>query len=560
MKLRDLFVRIGFDINANALNALDSRITEVKGNILSLNSVIIGIAASTGFFVKSAGDLEQVSVAFETIFGSAQKAQRVIKDIKDLTEVTTFRFPAILTVGKQLAAAEVPAEKIKETIEVLADIASGVSTDIERFGFVFQRVKGAGALQGIVRRIVEATGLPLTPILLRELGVDKKGLRRMIQEREITFEIFFDIIKKLRSKEGPFFEAAIKQAKTFNGIISIIGDRLDIIAKDVGGKLLPQFKKMVLSLKDFLAVNKQIITTRLADFYLRFVDAVKLGVRGLVDIAGFAVKTVEPLFQSREAIDFLTSSLEVLTSFAVFSGLTKLALKILSIGISLISLKGVAGFLFLGLLLDLKETFEGKDTIIQRLLDFFKIKFPNAFHFTKTAIIELTKAFNEFFTKNEKRIIALSAITGFILTPGGLTAKAFGGVGAALIAGELLGFNKEIKENKGKPANPSDFFPVVLLLNELKEKISDKIKKLPPLKKLLSFGILGSSLFPKDSNLDELPLGVKNRIFDNKDFIIPPSIFPKIDVIINGDATPEAINELTDELQRTVRDLKSETK
>ena len=75
-----------------------------------------GIAALGIAFLKGAGEIEQISVAFETMLGSAEKAETLLKDITEFAAKTPFELTGLINSSKQLLAFGIEQEKIIETI------------------------------------------------------------------------------------------------------------------------------------------------------------------------------------------------------------------------------------------------------------------------------------------------------------------------------------------------------------------------------------------------------------------------------------------------------------
>jgi hypothetical protein len=126
----DMVVRIVGDITAldKALGDAEKRFkssTETMAKIgkslttfVTLPILAIGAAA-----VKSAADMEMQQAAFETMLGSASKAEAMLKDLAKFAAATPFQLPDLAKGAKTMLAFGIEAEKILPNLKQLGDIA-----------------------------------------------------------------------------------------------------------------------------------------------------------------------------------------------------------------------------------------------------------------------------------------------------------------------------------------------------------------------------------------------------------------------------------------------------
>ena len=79
--LRDLFVRIGFDVDAKALDELNVGINRMKSSVKTLTIALAAATAGLIFFLNEGGKFEQAQISFEVMLGSAERAGVLIKDL-----------------------------------------------------------------------------------------------------------------------------------------------------------------------------------------------------------------------------------------------------------------------------------------------------------------------------------------------------------------------------------------------------------------------------------------------------------------------------------------------
>jgi len=87
---------------------------------LAVTAPLLGIGAAA---LKSAADLDQNRIAFETMLGSADRAQTLLKDIEKFAAATPFEMPGLVNGAKRLIAFGVSAEDVVGKLTNLGNAA-----------------------------------------------------------------------------------------------------------------------------------------------------------------------------------------------------------------------------------------------------------------------------------------------------------------------------------------------------------------------------------------------------------------------------------------------------
>ena len=253
MVIRELITRLGFDVNQSQIASFDRKIGELRNNLRgvsknlsAIGSSLIGVGSRLSLFVtvpliaanvaaiKVAATFEQLDISFTTMLGSAEKAQKLIKDMFEFAAKTPFQIKNIGPTVKQLLAFGVAETDIIPTLKTLGDLAAGLGVPIQRLALNFGQVKAQAKLTGRELRDFAFTGIPLLEELAKQLGVSKAEIQDMVSAGRISFEMVETAFKNMTSEGGRFANLMEKQAKTLGGLFSNLLDNLYLSAGAIG--------------------------------------------------------------------------------------------------------------------------------------------------------------------------------------------------------------------------------------------------------------------------------------------------------------------------------------
>jgi tape measure domain-containing protein len=333
LTVRELVTKWGFDIDEKPLQNMNTAIDRAKKDLKFLSIVTVAASASIGLLLKKAGDIEQVEIAFETMTGSAETAQQLLKDITTFAAKTPFQLTDLIESSKQLLAFGVEANNIIPIMTNLGNISAGIGKDklptlIRAFGKI--RTKGRATMEEL-NMLLEA-GVPILDQLAKDYGVTSNELFKMISQGQVGFENVDKALTGLATGSGKFSNLMEKQSKSFLGIMSNIVDTLEQLAIGIGKELLPQAKELGQEFLKFFEVNKDIIKQNAAEFF-----------RGVAKAISVLFKIVRKTISVIAAfIDMLGGAEKVLKTLAIASGIFFGARMLSSIGLMARAILGLA--------------------------------------------------------------------------------------------------------------------------------------------------------------------------------------------------------------------------
>lgn len=232
-----------------------SAMEKFSGTLTRIGGVLGGFSAlqSVGASLLNLGDkLEQANISFEVMFGSADKAKKMLADLSKFAQNTPFELQGIRDSAKQLMAMGIPAEKMIQTLKVLGDISAGTGAPLQQIAYAYGQVATAGvATTQDMNQLVNA-GIPIWKELGKVVGATASEAKKMVEGRQITFEQVETALTNMTEKGWQFANLMEAQSKTLTGQWNAFKDSLGAIWEKIGLAVIPAVKKLI-ELLNFLA-------------------------------------------------------------------------------------------------------------------------------------------------------------------------------------------------------------------------------------------------------------------------------------------------------------------
>jgi tape measure domain-containing protein len=210
----------------------------VKFAALGVATAAAASAAALFKGVKLAADMQSTSVAFETMLGSAESAQKVLGELQKLGAETPFEFPELAGAGRMLLAFGESADTVAETLRRVGDVSSGVMAPIGEIAELYGKARVQGTLFSEDINQLTGRGIPIIQEFAKQLGVSQGEVKKLASEGKITFPMLETAFVSLTSQGGQFFGMMEKQSKTFNGVWSTLTDSINMGLADIGKPIM----------------------------------------------------------------------------------------------------------------------------------------------------------------------------------------------------------------------------------------------------------------------------------------------------------------------------------
>ncbi len=190
-----------------------------------------------------AAKVEQTKISFEVMVGSVEEGQSLFKEVTQLANVTPFTGEDLQDSTKLLLNFGVASKKVIPTLKMLGDISGGDANRLHYLTLAFAQTSAAGRLTGQdLLQMVNAGFNPLQEIS-RKTGKSLAQLKKDMEAGAISADMVEAAFKSATESGGRFFGMMERQSQTFEGRMSTMKDKWEIVlgawGKSLNDKISP---------------------------------------------------------------------------------------------------------------------------------------------------------------------------------------------------------------------------------------------------------------------------------------------------------------------------------
>lgn len=224
------------DIQTQA-QSTGTSIDEMAKKVASLTGVTIGVAGLknlTQQVMNVRGEFQQLEIAFSTMLGSAEEANKLMQQLTTTAAKTPFDLKGIAQGAKQLLAYGIQAKDVNQTLINLGDIAAGVSVPLNDLVYLYGTTMVQGRMFTQDLRQFQGRGIPIAEALAEQFGVATSAVQDLVSAGKVGAEEFNAAIMSMVGEGGKFGGLMDKQSKSITGQISNIQDGIDMMFNEIG--------------------------------------------------------------------------------------------------------------------------------------------------------------------------------------------------------------------------------------------------------------------------------------------------------------------------------------
>ena len=233
----------GFESGLNKISSTGVAIGNLMADVIRQVAQTISEVAKMG--VEYNAQIETYQTALTTLTGSAEKANKIIEQVKKDAASTPFEVASLVKGNQLLISAGLSAEQARDDILALGNAISatgGGEEELSRMVINLQQIKNVGKASALDIKQFAYAGIDVYGLLADYTG----KTREEVSDLEISYEDLTGALKFASKEGGKYFKAMEKQSKTFNGQLSNLKDNFMAFLGEVTIPLFTFLKDEVL--------------------------------------------------------------------------------------------------------------------------------------------------------------------------------------------------------------------------------------------------------------------------------------------------------------------------
>lgn len=344
------------------LDKVDKKIRQNSSNVDKMRDKFGGIGQTikTAFglhavrqfvsgLVRIHGQFEKINISLRVLLGSAARAEQLWNKITKLALKSPFTISQLADATKQMAAYRIESNKLYQSTKMLADISAGLGVEMSRLILAYGQVKAANFLRATELRQFSEAGIDMLGQLAAYFSeVEGKAIRasevfEMISKRKVMFEDVDEVLRRVTSSGGVFYEMQEQQAKTLSGQISNLKDSVQMMFHEIGsathGLIVDIVKKLKWLIENWekwlphiLAVASALLTVKAVGMAMAVLKPIYIGVAAALNAMGVkalfaanAMRTLNAMTPWGWATMAIGGIMSVVTALTVFDGAEEMA-------------------------------------------------------------------------------------------------------------------------------------------------------------------------------------------------------------------------------------------
>ena len=211
----------GFESGLNKISSTGVAIGNLMADVIRQVAQTISDVAKMG--VEYNAQIETYQTALTTLTGSAEKANKIIEQVKKDAASTPFEVASLVKGNQLLISAGLSAEQARDDILALGNAISatgGGEEELSRMVINLQQIKNVGKASALDIKQFAYAGIDVYGLLADYTG----KTREEVSDLEISYEDLTGALKFASQEGGKYFNAMEKQSETFNGQLSNLKD------------------------------------------------------------------------------------------------------------------------------------------------------------------------------------------------------------------------------------------------------------------------------------------------------------------------------------------------
>jgi hypothetical protein len=250
----------------------------------------VGVTGLFGTVVKTiqlAAEAESIEIAFRSIIGDAQLADKTLKELRKFADWSPFSTRDVLEAGKLMLAMGGDAKNLVHDMEMIGDVASALKIPLKDLSYLYDKLRAQGRAYAIDIHQIARHGVPINKYLNEILGTTDQTLRKAIESGAVTFAHVEQAFKNMTKEGGRFYKAMEEQSKTLYGLYEQFRSEVENVLTEIGRQIVANLDlKWLTAQASAFTTELKVWVRELDPFIKKFIlfTAVSLGALAAVRI------------------------------------------------------------------------------------------------------------------------------------------------------------------------------------------------------------------------------------------------------------------------------------
>lgn len=209
-----------------------------KGVGAGMTGVGVAGIALIGHLASTAGEVEQLGIAFETMLGSADASKKMITDLTNFAASTPFELAGIQKAAKSLIAFGIESENVIPSLTRIGDVAAGLGVNIDELSYLYGKARVSGVLMAEDVNQFTERGVPIIAELAKQFGIAESEVKELVSTGAVGFDDLEAAFVSMTSEGGKFGGLMEKQSASLLGKWSTLKDSVFQLSVALGTPLI----------------------------------------------------------------------------------------------------------------------------------------------------------------------------------------------------------------------------------------------------------------------------------------------------------------------------------
>lgn len=203
-------------------------------NALGMLGVATGLKEFTGQVFSTRAEIESLSISFETLLGSSEKAEKLFSEIREFAVSTPMMLKDLASGAQTMLGFNIADDEVMTYLKAIGDISMGDAEKFNSLTLAFSQMSAAGKLMG--EDLMQMIGQGFNPltVIAEKSGKTLSEVKAEMEAGRITVQQVQQAFIDATSEGGKYYGMLEKQSHGLAGAYSNLRGAVDDALNSIG--------------------------------------------------------------------------------------------------------------------------------------------------------------------------------------------------------------------------------------------------------------------------------------------------------------------------------------